>query len=133
MKPIFTSIEELYARKEPTGEMILDEVISYLRRTRIITALDLALLMDVNKRQLYGAISILVGLTLGEFITRWRLLQARELLHAEPYSSTPVRADRLNAVAHRCGWRSGRVLLAVARRYSFDPEAAPSPESLPTL
>ena len=128
MKPIVTSVEELYARKEPTGEMILDEVVSYLHRTRIITAMDLALLMDVNKRQLYGAISLLVGLTLGEFITRWRLLQARELLHAEPFSSMTVRADRLNAVARRCGWRSGRVLLAVARRYRFDPEAAPSPQ-----
>ena len=132
MKPIIESVEALYTRKEPTGEMILDEVISYLRRTRIITALDLALLMDVNKRQLYGAISILVGLTLGEFITRWRLLQARELLLAEPYSSMTVRADRLNAVAHRCGWRSGRVLLAVARRYRFDLEAA-STHVLPTL
>ena len=132
MKPIIESVEALYTRKEPTGEMILDEVVSYLRRTRIITALDLALLMDVNKRQLYGAISILVGLTLGEFITRWRLLQARELLLAEPYSLMTVRADWLNAVAHRCGWRSGRVLLAVARRYRFDLESASS-QGLPTL
>ena len=124
MKPIISSVEALYSSQEPTGEMILDEVVSYLRKSRVITASDLALLMEVNKRQLYGAMSLLVGLTLGDFITRWRLLQARELLHTEPYSSMNVRADRLNAVAHRCGWRSSRVMVAVARRLSFDIEAA---------
>ena len=122
MKPIFMSVEELYERKEATGEPIVDEMVSYLKRTRIITARDLAMLMDVNKRQLYGAMSILVGLPLGDIITRWRLLQARELLHTEPYSSMPVRTDRLKAVAHRCGWRSHRVMLAVAHRYDFDLE-----------
>lgn len=126
MKPIITSVETLYSSREPIGEVILDEVVCYLRKSRVITASDLALLMVVNKRQLYGAMSILVGLTLGDFITRWRLLQARELLHTEPYSSKAIRADRLNAVAHRCGWRSGRVLMAVARRYRFDIEAAPA-------
>ncbi len=124
MKPIVDSIDELYTRREPTGEPIVDEVVGYLRRTRIITATDLALLMEVKKRHLYGAMHLLVGMPLGDIITRWRLLQARELLHSEPYASQQGRIDRLTAVAHRCGWRSYRVMLAVASRCKFDVEAA---------
>ena len=129
MKPIVTSIEELYGRSEPTGDRILDEVVNCLRKTQIIAAADLAILMDVKKSYLYGTMHILTGLPLGDFINRWRLLQARELLQqgAESeakqgfgHSATGTnRVKRLDKVARRCGWRSYRVLLRVAKRYGF--------------
>ena len=129
MKPIVTSIEELYGRREPTGDRILDEVVNCLRKTQIIAAADLAILMDVKKSYLYGTMHILTGLPLGDFINRWRLLQARELLRqgaegeAKPsfgQSATGTnRVKRLDKAARRCGWRSYRVLLRVAKRYGF--------------
>ena len=132
MKPIVTSIKELYGRREPTGDRILDEVVNCLRKTQIIAAADLAILMDVKKSYLYGTIHILTGLPLGDFINRWRLLQARELLRqgaegeAKPgfgqCATGTNRVKRLDKVARRCGWRSYRVLLRVAKRYGFELE-----------
>ena len=139
MKPIVTSIEELYGRREPTGDRILDEVVNCLRKTQIIAAADLAILMDVKKSYLYGTMHILTGLPLGDFINRWRLLQARELLRQEVtveaidgFGQNATKTDRcrqcatgtnrvkrLDKVARRCGWRSYRVLLRVAKRYGF--------------
>ena len=133
MKPIVTSIEELYGRREPTGDRILDEVVNCLRKTQIIAAADLAILMDVKKSYLYGTMHILTGLPLGDFINRWRLLQARELLQQGAESEAKPgfgqcatgtnRVKRLDKVARRCGWRSYRVLLRVAKRYGFELEA----------
>ena len=130
MKPIVTSIEELYGRREPTGDRILDEVVNCLRKTQIIAAADLAILMDVKKPHLYGAMHILTGLPLGDFINRWRLLQARELLQQGAESEAKQgfgqsatgtnRVKRLDKAARRCGWRSYRVLLRVAKRYGFE-------------
>ncbi len=132
MKPIVTSIEELYGRREPTGDRILDEVVNCLQKTQIIAAADLAILMDVKKSYLYGTIHILTGLPLGDFINRWRLLQARELLRqgaegeAKPgfgqNATGTNRVKRLDKAARRCGWRSYRVLLRVAKRYGFELE-----------
>ena len=130
MKPIVTSIEELYGRREPTGDRILDEVVNCLCKTQIIAAADLAILMDVKKPHLYGAMHILTGLPLGDFINRWRLLQARELLQQGAESEAKQgfgqsatgtnRVKRLDKAARRCGWRSYRVLLRVAKRYGFE-------------
>jgi len=129
MQITIESVESLYNRKEPTGDRILDEVVNCLRKTQIIAAADLAILMDVKKSYLYGTMHILTGLPLGDFINRWRLLQARELLRqgaegeAKPgfgQSATGTnRVKRLDKVARRCGWRSYRVLLRVAKRYGF--------------
>ena len=132
MKPTNEIVESLYNSSEPTGDRILDEVVNSLRKTRIIAAADLAILMDVKKSYLYGAMHILTGLPLGDFINRWRLLQARELLRqgaegeAKPgfgQSATGTnRVKRLDKAARRCGWRSYRVLLRVAKRYGFELE-----------
>jgi len=124
MKPIVNSVEEVYRRKEGTGDAILDEVVNCLRMTRTIEAADLAILMDVKKSYLYGAMNILTGMPLGDFINRWRLLQARELLRANAASaSMSNRTARLTEAAQRCGWRSHRVLLRVAKRYGFELES----------
>ena len=143
MKPIVTSVEELYERKDGTGEVLLDEMVNCLRRTRIIAVADLAALMDVNAHQLNMAVHLLTGMTTRDVINRWRLLQAQDLLRqgatseakdgfgqnatgterpkrldgAAKQASKDDRIRLLNAVARRCGWRSYRVLLKVAHRY----------------
>ena len=134
MKKVIKTVEELYGRKDGTGEVILDEMAECLRKTRIIAVADLAVLMDVDAHQLNQAVRLLTGMTTRDVINRWRLLQARELLgqgamgeakdgfgqNADGASKKGSRDDRirvLNAVARRCGWRSYRVLLKVAHRY----------------
>ena len=143
MKPIIKTIEELYGRREATGEVILDEMAECLRKTRIIAVADLAALMDVNAHQLNMAVHLLTGMTTRDVINRWRLLQAQDLLRqgmtgdardsfgqnatgterpkrldgAAKQASKDDRIRLLNAVARRCGWRSYRVLLKVAHRY----------------
>ncbi len=143
MKPIVTSVEELYERKDGTGEVLLDEMAECLRKTRIIAVADLAALMDVDAHQLNQAVRLLTGMTTRDVINRWRLLQAQELLRqgatgeakdgfgqnatgterakrldgAAKQATKDDRIRLLNAVARRCGWRSYRVLLKVAHRY----------------
>ena len=122
MKKVIKTVEELYGRKDGTGEVILDELAECLRKTRIIAVADLAVLMDVDAHQLNQAVRLLTGMTTRDIINRWRLLQACELLAATSDSAAKKgsRDDRislLNAVARRCGWRSYRVLLKVAHRY----------------
>ena len=143
MKPIIKTIEELYSRREATGEVLLDEMVNCLRRTRIIAVADLATLMEVNAHQLNQAMHLLTGMTTRDVINRWRLLQAQDLLRqgttgeakdsfgqnatgterakrldrAAKQASKEERIRLLNAVARRCGWRSYRVLLKVAHRY----------------
>ena len=80
MKPIVTSVEELYERKDGTGEVLLDEIAECLRKTRIIAVADLAALMDVDAHQLNQAVRLLTGMTTRDVINQWRLLQAQELL-----------------------------------------------------
>ena len=118
MKPIVTSVEELYDRKDGTGEVLLDEMAECLRKTRIIAVADLAALMDVDPHQLNQAVRLLTGMTTRDVINRWRQLQAQELLRQGAVGEArDERIRRLNAVARRCGWRSYRVLLKVAHRY----------------
>ena len=123
MKKVIKTVEELYGMTEPTGDAILDEVVNFLRKTRIIAAADLAILMNVKKSYLYGAMHILTGMPLGDFINRWRLLQARELLRLGAEGDENNRVKRLESTARRCGWRSYRVLLRVAKRYGFELES----------
>ena len=134
MKPIIKTIEELYDKKDGTGEVILDEMAECLRKTRIIAVADLAALMDVDAHQLNQAVRLLTGMTTRDVINRWRLLQAQELLRqgtmgtehggqnatgteSAKQATKEERIRRLNAAARRCGWRSYRVLLKVAHRY----------------
>ena len=118
MKPIIKTIEELYERKDGTGEVLLDEMAECLRKTRIIAVADLAALMDVDAHQLNMAVRPLTGMTTRDVINQWRLLQAQELLRqGATGEARDERIRRLNAAARRCGWRSYRVLLKVAHRY----------------
>ena len=75
----FTSVEELYNRKgEPTGEIIIDEVIEAIRTTKTHKSEDIALLLDVDQRALWFAVQLLTGMRLNDIVLHWRVLQAKE-------------------------------------------------------
>ena len=77
-----STVEELYkSNGAPTGEIIVDAVVDNVKRTTTHSSADIALLLKVkNLAWLSGAMQLLVGLPLQEFIFRWRLMQAIDLL-----------------------------------------------------
>jgi len=114
MQKLVTTIAALYARQEPTGEVILDAVVPVLRRTNTQSVADVAAALDVEARHLSGAVQLLTGLPLKELILTWRALQARELLRDETLT--------LDEVAHRCGFVQKKNLIDFfARRYGMTP------------
>ena len=80
MKHIVESVEEMYHARQPTGEVIVDEVINILRNYKLIYPEDVALLMDVKVRDLRAAWFMLTGTRLIDVITHWRVLQAQDWL-----------------------------------------------------
>lgn len=111
------TIEELYLnREEKTGELIVDAVVSAIKATSTRLAGDIAAMLGVQQRQLTYAMEMLVGMSLKDFITEWRLLQARDLcLHTD----TP-----LHDVAKRCGYVCyGSLIEACMRRFGTTPYA----------
>lgn len=123
MKHIVESVEEMYLAKELFGEVIVDSVLDILRRFKLIYPEDVALLMEVNPKELRAAWHMLTGTKLIDVITQWRVLQAqdwiREKISNQILNDTRNRKTRklLNEVAHRCGWRSERVISHVFERY----------------
>lgn len=116
MKHIVESVEELYKKEEPTGEAIIDEVVSQLRRTKTQRAADIALLMDVRRRDLSIAIELLTGIPLNDIVLEWRMLQAKDLLDDMSLS--------IGDVADRCGFRhSKNLIIAFRRRWGTTPQA----------
>ena len=81
MKHIVESVEEMYHARQPTGEVIVDDVINILRHYKLIYPEDVALLMDVKVRDLRAAWFMLTGTRLVDVITHWRVLQAQDWLH----------------------------------------------------
>ena len=130
----FTSVEELYNRKgEPTGEIIIDEVINAIRTTKTHKSEDIALLLDVDQRALWFAVQLLTGMRLNDIILHWRVLQAKEKWNAnlalyqddkERYRSK-VSTVSLNEIASRYGWKSFRSLQRTARRFGIVFETLP--------
>ena len=98
---------ELY--EGATGEVILDAVVDAIRYGSMIHADDVARVLEVSPRELRGAFHLLTGMRLQDALTRWRWLQAREMILSSNYS--------LKEVAERCGWRSVRVMNDVFCRY----------------
>ena len=104
-----STVEELYkSNGAPTGEMIVDAVVYYVRRTTTHSSADIALLLNVKRVWLSGAMQLLVGLPLQEFIFRWRLMQAIDQLDNPDLSVAEV--------AQRTGFRSENYLISVFRR-----------------
>jgi uncharacterized protein YacL len=52
MKHIVENVEELYRAREPTGELIIDEVVKVLRHFKMIYPEDVALILDVDVKDL---------------------------------------------------------------------------------
>ena len=116
MKHIVESVEELYNRKEATGEVIVDAVVDAVRKTMTQRASDIALLLDVEHRQLNDAFKMLTGMNLSTMIIEWRMLQAKELLDRKDLS--------VQEVANRCGFKQQKnLILAFRRRYGTTPMA----------
>jgi AraC-like DNA-binding protein len=123
MKHIVESVEEMYHARQPTGEVIVDEVINILRNYKLIYPEDVALLMDVKVRDLRSAWFMLTGTRLIDIITHWRLLQAQDWLRkrlGELCAESLTKRDLvklLKETARRCGWKSEVVMSHVFKRY----------------
>ncbi len=116
MKHIVETVEELYEAREPTGEVIIDEVVKSIRSTRTQKAADIALLLNADRRVLSNAIELLTGFSLGQLIIEWRMLQARDLLDDESLS--------VQEVAKRCGFMQQKnLIIAFRRRWGTTPFA----------
>jgi len=105
-----STVEELYkSNGAPTGEIIVDAVVDNVKRTTTHSSADIALLLKVkNLTWLSGAMQLLLGLPLQEFILRWRLMQAIDLLDNPELSVAEV--------AKRTGFSSENYLISVFRR-----------------
>ena len=116
MRHIVESVEEMYYRREPTGEVIVDEVVDAVRKTKTQRASDIALLLDVEHRLLNDAFKMLTGMNLSTMIIEWRMLQAKELLDRKDLS--------VQEVANRCGFKQQKnLILAFRRRWGTTPQA----------
>ena len=116
MKHIVESVEEMYHAREPTGEVIVDEVVDAVRKTKTQRASDIALLLDVEHRLLNDAFKMLTGMNLSTMIFEWRMLQAKELLDRKDLS--------VKEVANRCGFKQQKnLILAFRRRWGTTPQA----------
>lgn len=62
------------------SEPILAAVINALNETTILEAQILASFLDVTDRKLSGAVELLTGLPLRQFINEWRFMQSQQLL-----------------------------------------------------
>ena len=123
MKHIVESVEEMYHAREPTGEVIVDEVLDILRHFKLIYPEDVALLMDVKVRDLRSAWYMLTGTKLIDVITHWRVMQAQDWLRkriGEMSTESLTKGELvklLKETALRCGWRSEKVMSHVFKRF----------------
>ena len=123
MKHIIESVEDMYHAREPTGEVIVDEVLDILRHYKLIYPEDVALLMDVKVRDLRSAWYMLTGTKLIDVITHWRVMQAQDWLRKRIGELNAERREKgdlvnlLKETARRCGWRSEMVMSHVFKRY----------------
>ena len=127
MKHIVESVEEMYHTREPTGELIIDEVVNAIRCTNTHRSEDIALLLDVDQRELWNSVHMLTGMRLNDIILHWRVLQAKEKWdanqtlfqeHKERYRYD-VSTKCLDEIAKRYGWESFRSLQRIAKRFGI--------------
>ena len=116
MKHIVESVEEMYHAREPTGEVIIDEVVNAIRCTYTHRSEDIALLLDVDQRELWNSVHMLTGMRLNDIILHWRVLQAKEKWDAYRYD---LSTKCLDEIAKRYGWDSYRSLQRIAKRFGI--------------
>lgn len=86
-------------------EPILAAVINVLNETTILEAQILAEFLDVTDRKLSGAVELLTGLPLRQFINEWRFMQSQELL-----LNTELPYDKIAAC---CGYGNESTLILI--------------------
>ena len=148
MKHIVESVEEMFHAREPTGEVIIDEVVNAIRCTNTHRSEDIALLLDVDQRELWHSVHLLTGMRLNDIILHFRVLQAKEKWDAqealfqdykeiikvkkqeapEGFVMTKKMKDAhrydlstrcLDEIAKRYGWDSYRSLQRTAKRFGI--------------
>ena len=93
----------------PSGSLILDTAVCALHQTNnILLGYELAEKMGVSTTELSGAIHILTGLRLPEFIIHYRSIQAQEYLAC---TDLPPKE-----IARRCGQQFSETLINRFRR-----------------
>ena len=103
-----TTVEELYKNGgAPTGQIVVDAVVDYVKKVRSHSVENVAIILKMDQRFLNETMKVFVGVTLQEFILQWRILQAIDLLDDESLS--------YEQVAHRCGFRRVKNLIATFR------------------
>ena len=132
--------------REPIGEVIVDAVVNTLRCTNTHRSEDIALLLDVDQRELWNSVHMLTGMRLNDIILHWRVLQAKEKWDAnhalfqdhkeiiknqevpEGFVMTKKMKDAyrydlstasLDEIAKRYGWDSYRSLQRIAKRFGI--------------
>ena len=98
------TVEELYmqARTNSVETPVLKDVITYLIRSPGINGKTLAKVLDVKRSALSGAILLLTGVNLNDFLKQWKLLNAMYLLKMTKYT--------YEEIAILCGFSSYRTL-----------------------
>lgn len=148
MKHIVESVEAMYHAMVPFGEVIIDEVVNAIRCTNTHRSEDIALLLDVDQRELWNSVHMLTGMRLNDIILHWRVLQAKEKWDAnealfqeykesikvknqevpEGFVMTQKMKDAyrydlstasLDEIAKRYGWKSFRSLQRIAKRFGI--------------
>ena len=146
MKHIVESVEAMYHAMVPFGEVIIDEVVNAIRCTNTHRSEDIALLLDVDQRELWNSVHMLTGMRLNDIILHWRVLQAKEKWDAnqalfrdykesiknqevpEGFVMTKKMKDAyrydlstasLDEIAIRYGWKSFRSLQRIAKRFGI--------------
>ncbi len=108
IQPI-TTVEELYkSHGAPTGEIIVDAVVEYVKNMRDRSVTNVAEYFGQDSVILSGAIKMLVGVTLQEFIIQWRVLQALDLLDDPSLSVAEI--------ARRTGFKCEKNFVQTLRR-----------------
>lgn len=82
----------------PSGSCILDAVVEALHNSRLRGKAQLAERMGISADDLNGAIRLLTGLRLVDFIEQYRLMQAKEYLRCTDLAP--------EIIARRCGFES---------------------------
>lgn len=85
-----------------TGSVLIDAMGQILRETGYWSSEDFARKLEVDLRDLQGAMRVLTGMSVAEFVTAYRMRQAKEWLACTDLS--------IREVARRCGMRFSEML-----------------------
>lgn len=104
------TVIELYALTpdHPSGDHIIDAVALLLQRHPGLAPCAIANTLGVSRRDLSGAIRILMGITLEQLTNHWRMMTALELLRDSSID--------FQTIALRCGYQHGKTLARALKR-----------------